>query len=444
MSGLPFVCVFGSVLYFFRGGIQAEANNCPVDVAALHLDGGTTCASHKATQVFLEGFMKHLDDSGLQLDPSKCEHFLAKPCLPPFIRWRSRWRGQFANDKCFALQGSRHGSSICCPGRPPSFSIGCASASVTPATTRAIPPDTLYIRAQRTRTSLKKCLEESPRSPSLKCRGVACPTPRGFHSLQQQHGSPLVVATGDQFCCSIHDAAWLPGVRHATSVTCQNAHTLDTLMPQASQEDQTSIKLRQVPGAEPGQWRARLLLFECDADLIRTALQHRLCTHFLAQDTQCLVCGQVLDCFLCSCVPMRGPRERQTQRGGPRLLRQASALKKKSRGSPVTPSHRRTSPVAQPRTSRPRVSRGFRGHLLPPGVPRPWSGDDYDTEPGRVRDSIDRSTTLPTFSLQWCAVDMLEREGARHAPWSPQHYVPPYTQRQHSRTGSVHLIVTPA
>ena len=96
------------------------------------------------------------------------------------------------HDKCFALQGSCHGSSICCHGRPPSFSIGCASASVTSATTRARCLRTPSTSARRGRgPPSKSAWEASPRSPSLKCRGVACPTPSGFPSLQQQHGSPL-------------------------------------------------------------------------------------------------------------------------------------------------------------------------------------------------------------------------------------------------------------
>ena len=382
MSGPPFVCVFGSVLYFFRGGIQAEANNCPVDVAALHLDGGTTCGSHKATQVFLEGFEKHLDDSGLQLDPSKCEHFLAKPCLPPFIRWRSRWRRQFAMTNALRCRGAAMGRPSVVTGDRPRFpSVVLRLVSHQLPRAQCLRTPSTSARRGRGPPS-KSAWEASPSSPSLKCRGVACPTPSGFPSLQQQHGSPLhqLVEHLQHHARSRRGRRWrpvsllhsrrsgLPGVRHATSVTCQNAHTLDTLMSQASQEDQTSIKLRQVPGAEPGQWRARLLLFECDADLIRTALQHRLCTHFLAQDTQSRVWpgSRLLPTQRCA-------RARAT-RTAPHVFYEAAQEagirpQKKEQGSS---SHAQTSTdfARGPAPNLPPTCKlGISRTLLPPGVP---------------------------------------------------------------------------
>ena len=41
----------------------------------------------------------------------------------------------------------------------------------------------------------------------------------------------------------------------------------------------------------------RETLFDWDADLVRTASQHRLRILFLDQDPQCPLCGQVLDRF---------------------------------------------------------------------------------------------------------------------------------------------------
>ena len=189
---------------------------------------------------------------------------------------RSRWRRQFAMTSALRCRGAAMGRPSVVPGDRPRFpsvvprqvSHQLPRAHDAPLHPRAEDADQgpHHSSVVASRAPLPAAFPASNSSTEARCISL--------WSTFSTTPDPDVVAAGDQFCCSIHDAAWLPGVRHATSVTCQNAHTLDTLMPQASQEDRTSIKLRQVPGAEPGQWRARLLLFECDADLIPTPPLH--------------------------------------------------------------------------------------------------------------------------------------------------------------------------
>ena len=98
-------------------------------------------------------------------------------------------------------------------------------------------------------------------------------------------------AADTQFRRNIHeDAAWRPDGSARTQSDMSNlrdAHTLGTLMQHATHGDQIS---------RAGDWLvggSNSPLFDWAADLTRTALPHRIL--FLDQDTQCPMCGQVLE-----------------------------------------------------------------------------------------------------------------------------------------------------
>ena len=88
-------------------------------------------------------------------------------------------------------------------------------------------------------------------------------------------------------------------------------------MEQCIQGDRVALELHHVPGA--GAW---LVLFGRDADLVRTGLQHLLWIPFLDQDSQCPLCGKVLDRFCDHAVcPCAGDRNLRYNAIPPRLLR---------------------------------------------------------------------------------------------------------------------------
>ena len=215
---------------------------------------------------------------------------------------------------------------------------------------------------------------------------------------------PDVAAAGAQFRRTIHDdATWHPGSTTRTQSYLSNlrdARTLETLMQQAPQVDRISLEFHQVPWA--GAWLGRpdSPLFDWGTDFARTALQHRLRVPFLAQDSQCPSCGQVLACFCdhAATCPRAGDHNRR-QRGGPRLLR--------SRPGRLCP-QKENAGLLQPRPDTDGLLQrgGFdriadvwiphgkdmipearlRGHLLPPPRgPEPWP-DDHVTEPDRMRE----------------------------------------------------------
>ena len=101
-----------------------------------------------------------------------------------------------------------------------------------------------------------------------------------------------------------------------------DAHTQDTLMAAATQWDRINLERQQIP--EVDAWLVGApasSLFGWVADLIRTALQHRLHIPLVAQDTRCLSCGQVPLLSVTTQLATRWRPQPQTQRGGPRLLR---------------------------------------------------------------------------------------------------------------------------
>ena len=86
------------------------------------------------------------------------------------------------------------------------------------------------------------------------------------------------------------DAAWRPG--GATRTQCYrsslcDAHALDILLEHSAQLDPISLELYQVPELQLGNSP----LFDGDADLVRTASQHRLRIKY------CPLCGHVFDRF---------------------------------------------------------------------------------------------------------------------------------------------------
>ena len=121
-----------------------------------------------------------------------------------------------------------------------------------------------------------------------------------------------MTAAETQFRLSVQeDAAWrwdgAPRTHSYLSNLC-DAHTLDSLMERATQGDRIFLELHQVPGA--GAWLvggANSPLFDWDAELTRTAMQHRL-RILCFQDTQCPLCGP--SPRSCRSLPCAGDRNR--------------------------------------------------------------------------------------------------------------------------------------
>ena len=262
-----------------KGGISEgqahdESINCPVDMAAFCLDDGTVCGSRKATQACLPGSCG-LDDRSLELNSTKCECIPAKP-LPPSAHLPVR------HDTCFAAFG------------PPDLCLrklldkrdraeklvtqlvrlgSLATALVLHrfwisyhAPTMHL--DSLLLCAEKMQTELTKCSRSPSSAPKCSSRKEdLVSTSSGLPGLQQQRGSPLQQSLGIP-TTPRQTEMWLPpGPRSASpSSTTQlgtratrprnqsylsklcDAHTLDTLMHQATPGDPDLLRTPSGPG----------------------------------------------------------------------------------------------------------------------------------------------------------------------------------------------------
>ena len=109
---------------------------------------------------------------------------------------------------------------------------------------------------------------------------------------------PNVAAAGFPLQRTIHeDAAWHPSsMTHSQNFLYNlcDAHTLDTLLQQATQANKISREHHQIPSARA--WKVGGPVsssFDWDADIIRTASPHSLCIPFFGQNTQCPPCAVV-------------------------------------------------------------------------------------------------------------------------------------------------------
>ena len=149
------------------------------------------------------------------------------------------------------------------------------------------------------------------------------------------------------------DAAWHPGRFIASSTTTQHGTKQHGAQPELSVQlvrcshtahpDASPSLSTRSRDRELGQWAdPPPSSVDWDAELIQRALQHHLRIPFLAQDTQCPLCGQVLDgiCEHAGGLLMRMSLEKQTRWAtSPTKLprKQASALEKRKKALLVQP-----------------------------------------------------------------------------------------------------------
>ena len=113
---------------------------------------------------------------------------------------------------------------------------------------------------------------------------------KSFWSEFKDTHDPDETAAETQFRLGVGgDAAWrqdgAPRTQSYLSNLC-DAHTLDSLIYSATQGDRVVLRIRQAALVLGG---ANSPLFDWDADLIRSALQHRLRIHFSTRTHNALV-----------------------------------------------------------------------------------------------------------------------------------------------------------
>ena len=288
---------------------------------------------------------------GRQFETTHASHCRAPPSVPWTSASANSWKGWTGR------RNSWPNWSISSPWPPPSFSFVFSSAGVVHQERR--------IRHQR------------------HCAAVNS----GFLGGQQQHKSPL-----HQPPTTPHTIrTWLPQAPSTASQHDTQPEPLlrtlqDTLMQPGVTRGLDLPRTPQAPGSGSlVRRRTRFSFYDCDADLVRKAVQDwlRLRIPFLVTDTQGPCAAKI---STASATTQRSDTARATGTADTNAVThvfredvQGAGLhhQKERKAPPASPRHRRTSPAHQPRPfadewkgNDPR-SPGF-GHLLPPpSVPKP-------------------------------------------------------------------------
>ena len=251
----------------------------------------------------------------------------------------------------------------------------------------------------------------------------------------------MVDSASETFCSTPQRPSWLPAAAkkpfatafgtptttHTTpppryssaappTTTLRGAHTLDTLMKQATQVDSISLKLHQVPGQEVGWWSDQIPL---SLIVTQTLLErhYRISSASPPWTKTHSACCAATPEFYCALRP-----EPQTLCGGPRFLRSRPG-------------------------SRPSTSEGERGAPTPSsdGLPAAWdftvtsclrparnAGPTTTTRP-RHRTSLNTKRSnrhcitqatggirMASASLQWSSMDTRGAGETPPATWSPR------------------------
>ena len=231
--------------------------------------------------------------------------------------------------------------------------------------------------------------------------------------------NPDAAAAGVQFQRTSHDdAAWHRCCTTHSQIDLSNwcdAHTLDSLMEEATQGDRNSLELHQVHGS------GSLVSGRNPppTSLTGKALQHRLRIPFLAEDTQCPAFVQVLDrCDGATVYPRADPNHRHnavaTSTKPHRKQGSASQRAGLFQLRPDTDGFRqRASCMDLPWRPDPR-SLGLCGHFLPPPSvlePRPT---EFETHKKTFDDTATGAIRTASVSHKRSSTDTLE--GTLHAP----------------------------